>query len=140
MMRKKSHSKVATKPVTKHHRSATLKCCNCGQPASLARVAKQNLFFHLIIDGINPKSHALKAQGREEKKKHTRKTEKNHLATFCLQDTHLGLAFILGDGVLDFVAEGGKETTASPSGATMKCFICFCCKAHKSRAFTVSPG
>lgn len=134
MMRKKSHVSVAVKPVTKHHCFSTPKCCNSEQPALLAKVAKQNLFFNLITDGINLKITCIKTPGEGKHNK-----QKEHLATFCLQDTHLGLAFVLGDGVLDFFAEGGKETTASPSAATMKRFICFCCKAYKSRAFTMSP-
>lgn len=60
-----------------------------------------------------------------------------HLATSGLQGAYLVLAFVLGDRVLDFFAEGGKETTASPSGAKSKQFTCFCWETHKSR---VLPG
>lgn len=131
---RKVMSSAAVKPVTKHHCFSTPKYCNSGQLALLAKGAKQNIFFHLITDGINLKITCIKTPGEEKENK-----QKAHLATFCLQDTHLDLAFILGDGVLDFFAEGGKETTASPSAATVKRFICFCSKAYKSRAFTMSP-
>lgn len=57
-----------------------------------------------------------------------------------MQGTYLGLAFVFGDGVLDFFAEGGKETTASPSGAKSKQFTCFCWKARKSRTLPGHPG
>lgn len=63
-----------------------------------------------------------------------------HLATSGLQGAYLVLAFVLGDRVLDFFAEGGKETTASPSGAKSKQFTCLCWKACKSRALPGHSG
>lgn len=91
----------------------------------------QNSIFNLVIDGITSKLRALKPQGVRKPNTHTHKRDTKKLTLeLCQQNTHLGLAFIPEDGVLEFFSEESKETIVLPSEATLKLF--FAVKPTKS--------